>query len=146
MTTMNLAKLKADLVRDEGLRLKPYRCTAGKLSIGVGRNLDDVGISKAEAMAMLDADLEWVRDDLDRNCPWWRRMPEPAQRALANMLFNLGWSRLSAFRNMLAALQAGDYEAAAEECLDSKWATQVGDRSRRIVNLYLEAANPEAGK
>ena len=139
MTTVNLDKLRADLVRDEGLKLKPYRCTAGKLSIGVGRNLDDNGISKSEAMALLDNDLSWVFDDLDRNCPWWRRMPEPAQRGLANMALNLGWPRLSAFRNMLAALQAMDYATAAREALDSKWAKQVGARAERIAALYREA-------
>ena len=136
---VDLTKLKNDLKRDEGLRLKPYRDTVGKLTIGIGRNLDDVGISEREAMALLESDLEWVTSDLDRNAPWWRRMPEPAQRALANMTFNLGWSRLSAFRNMLAALQIADYATAAEEALDSKWARQVGARSERIAALYREA-------
>lgn len=136
---VNVDKLKADLIRDEDLRLKPYRCTAGKLSIGVGRNLDDVGISEHEALMMLGNDIQWVIEDLDRNAPWWRRMPEPAQRALANMAYNLGWPKLSAFRNMLAALQAGNYETAADEALDSKWARQVGARADRIAALYRES-------
>lgn len=139
MTAVNVAKLKADLVRDEGLRLKPYKDTVGKTTIGVGRNLDDIGISEREAMALLDGDLEWVTSDLDRNAPWWRRMPEPAQRALANMTFNLGWSRLSGFRNMLLALQEGAYDTAAEQALDSKWAKQVGARADRIAALYRDA-------
>lgn len=143
MTAVDIAKLRDDLIRDEGLRLKPYKDTVGKFSIGVGRNLDDNGINEREALMMLDADLEWVRDDLDRNAPWWRRMPEPAQRALMNQCFNMGWPKLSAFRNMLAALQAADYETAADEALDSRWSKQVGDRARRIACLYLEAANPE---
>lgn len=139
MTALDMAKLREDIIEDEGLRTKPYTDTVGKLTIGVGRNLDDVGISRREALMLLDNDLAWVFDDLDRNLPWWRRMPEPAQRALANMALNLGYPRLSAFRNMLSALQAMDYETAAEECLDSKWARQVGDRSKRIAALYREA-------
>lgn len=139
MPTLDQSKLRENLIEDEGLRTKPYTDTVGKLTIGCGRNLDDVGISRTEALMMLDNDLKWVFDDLDRNMPWWRRMPEPAQRALANMAFNLGISRLLAFRNMLAALQAMDYETAAEEALDSRWARQVGDRAKRIAALYREA-------
>jgi lysozyme len=55
------------------------------------------------------------------------------------MALNLGWPRLSAFRNMLAALQAMDYATAAREALDSKWAKQVGARAERIAALYREA-------
>lgn len=151
MTSVDIAKLRSDLISDEALRLAVYDDATGKPivkgsvveghpTIGVGRLLTSArGISEREAMVLLDGDLAWVFDDLDRNCPWWRRMPEPAQRALCNMTFNLGIARLMAFRNMIAALQAMDYETAADECLDSKWARQVGDRSRRIAALYREA-------
>lgn len=136
---MDIAKLKDDLTLDEGLRLKPYLDTVGKTTIGIGRNLDDVGISEEEARHLLGNDIEWVLDDLDRTMPWWRTMPEPAQRALANMAFNLGLTRLRSFRNMLTALQAGDYRKAADEALDSRWARQVGPRSDRIAALYRSA-------
>lgn len=69
-----LERLKQDLVRDEGKRLKPYKDTVGKLTIGVGRNLDDVGISESEAMALLDSDIAAVFAELDRHVPWWRDM------------------------------------------------------------------------
>lgn len=139
------ARLRAELVRDEGLRLRPYRCTAGALTIGVGRNLDDRGISRAEALAMLDADLEAVEGELDRRAPWWRGLPAPARRGLANMAFNLGWPRLAGFRRMLAALEAGEWDRAADEALDSRWAAQVGDRARRVAKLFSGGQWPVVG-
>ena len=135
---MDMTKLKAELIRDEGLRLKPYRCTAGKLTIGVGRNLDDVGLADEEAKYLLKTDIDRAMDGLDRNVPWWRSMTDARRRALVNMCFNLGWPRLSQFKNMLAHLQAGDFERAAAEALDSRWAQQVGERSERIAALIRE--------
>lgn len=133
---MDVAALVADLIRDEDLRLKPYRCTEGKLTIGVGRNLDDVGISRAEALFLLDNDIGNTLAELDRRIPWWRSLSEPRQRAQANMAFNMGLPRLLGFKNMLAALQGGDYETAAAEALNSKWAKQVGIRADRIAELF----------
>ncbi len=135
---LDFDKLRADLVRDEGVRLKPYRCTAGKLTIGVGRNLDDVGITEAEAQHLLGGDMAQVVTGLDRALPWWRGLSEGRQRALANMAFNVGQARLLGFRQMLAALQAGDYAEAARQALDSKWAAQVGQRAQRIAKLLEE--------
>ena len=135
------AELTRNLVRDEGLRLEPYRCTAGALTIGVGRNLDGNGISKDEAMYLLDNDIESVFDCLDRNVPWWVGLPEGAKLALANMCFNLGWPRLARFQKMLAAMKSKDFETAADEALDSRWARQVGDRSQRISKLIRSEAN-----
>jgi len=133
---MDMTQIIDDLTLDEGLRLKPYRDTVGKLTIGVGRNLDDVGITENEARYLLENDIGVAMAELDREAPWWRDLPEPAQRALVNMCFNLGWPRLSKFRNMLGALRNGVYGAAANEALDSRWAAQVGDRARRIADLY----------
>lgn len=135
---MDVAPLLDELKRDEGVRLKPYRCTAGKLSIGVGRNLDDVGITESEAEYMLRTDVARSMSDLDRFFPWWRRMSEPRQRALCNMAFNMGIGTLAKFRKMLAALERGDYEDAAREALSSAWATQVGARSQRIAAMIRE--------
>lgn len=128
--------LIAELTRDEGLRFKPYKCTAGKLTIGIGRNLDDVGISEEEAYFLCGNDIDAAADDLDQNVPWFRQLSDTRQRALVNMCFNLGWPRLSGFRNMLVALKEGDYDRAASEALDSRWARQVGARSERIAEMY----------
>ncbi len=128
--------ITADLKRDEGLSLKPYRCPAGRLTIGFGRNLDDVGISEIEAAILLDHDIRRSLADLDRALPWWRGLPAPWQRGLVNQAFNLGLPRLLTFKRMLAVLQAGDGELAAREALDSVWAGQVGQRAERIAALY----------
>jgi lysozyme len=128
-----------DIKRDEGLRLKPYRCTAGKLTIGYGRNLDDNGISPAEAEAMLAADVEKAAAELAKNLPWLERAPEDVKRGLINMSFNLGWPRLSGFKQLLLALETGAYAAAAEEAMDSKWAKDVGERAKRIADLFRKA-------
>jgi len=140
---MNRDLLQEDLILDEGIRLKPYRCTAGKLTIGIGRNLDDVGISKTETLTLLDADISRAEQGLDNFAPWWRSLPEPAARGLVNMAFNLGAGRLAGFKGMLAALRAGDYNLAAAEALDSKWAKQVGERATRIAALFRSAAGED---
>lgn len=132
---MNLQLLKAQLMRHEGLRLKPYRDTVGKLTIGVGRNLDDVGISENEAMLLLDSDISGVIGDLDRECPWWRNMSENRQLVIADMAFNLGIVRLKGFRNALQAMQEGRWDAAAREMLDSRWAAQVGSRAITLSDM-----------
>jgi lysozyme len=132
---MMIDDLIADLRRDEGLRLKPYRCTAGRLTIGYGRNLDDAGITAEEAEFLLRNDVRRVSAELDRDMPWWRDLSPGRQRALANMAVNLGLPRLKEFRLMLSALRRGDYEEAARQALDSRWARQVGDRARRIAGF-----------
>ncbi|EME71378.1 lysozyme [Paramagnetospirillum caucaseum] len=139
---MSITTLRAELVRDEGLRLKPYRCTAGKLTIGIGRNIEDRGISEATALQMLDEDIAGLSAELDRAIPWWRNLSDARQRALINMAM-MGVPRLLGFRRMLAALQAGDYAAAAAESLASKWADQTdgiedgrpGARSTRVADM-----------
>ena len=127
--------LRADLIRDEGLRLKPYRDTVGKLTIGIGRNLDDVGISEHEAIAMLNSDIERTWADLDRIAPWWQGLDDVRKRVLLNMAFNLGIGGLAKFKNTLAAVKEGRYADAADEMLASKWANQVGDRATRLAAM-----------
>ncbi len=136
---MNKEQLIQDLIVDEDLRTALYRCTAGKTTIGIGRNLTDNGIRKNEAMFMALNDIEDVESELNSHAPWWREMPEQAQRALANMCFNLGWPRLSKFQNMLNDLENRRYDSAAEEALDSRWAEQVGERAHRIADLIRNA-------
>lgn len=124
-----------ELIRDEGIRLRPYRDSVGKLTIGIGRNLDDVGISSDEAMYLCRNDVAAALADLDKALPWWRELDEVRQRALANMAFNLGIVRLLGFRNTLAALRAGRYADAADGMLASKWAGQVGPRAARLAAM-----------
>jgi len=129
--------LVEQLVRDEGLRLKPYRDSVGKLTIGVGRNLDDVGVTQAEALALLANDIQNARNHLEQYLPWAGGLDEVREAALVNMCFNMGIGGLMNFRKFLAALQAGDYKTAAAEMLDSLWAQQVGPRAQRLA-LQIE--------
>lgn len=128
-------KLTEMLVDHEGMRRKPYRCTAGKLTIGVGRNLDDRGISPDEAMYMLANDIKDSRRELSAAFPWFDKLDEVRQAVLIDMCVNLGLSRLQGFRNTLALIGVGKYEAAAQEMLDSKWAEQVGRRAQRLSRM-----------
>ncbi|RVU39793.1 lysozyme [Hwanghaeella grinnelliae] len=120
------------------MKLSPYTDTVGKVTIGVGRNLDDVGISETEALVMLDADIDRAMEDLRRNVPSVFDRPEPVQRALVTLCFNMGWPRLSGFRRMGAHLELNEYGPAADEALNNKWARQVGNRARRLAGLIRE--------
>jgi lysozyme len=133
MAPEQLQALRDQLAIDEGLRLKPYHDTVGKLTIGVGRNLDDEGISNAEAMQLLDNDIAGHVADLDRELPWWTRLDDARQLVLANMCFNLGITRLLLFKKMLDHLARGEHEAAAGEMMNSKWANDVGPRATRLI-------------
>lgn len=126
-----------DLKRDEGLRLKPYRCTAGKLTIGYGRNLEDVGISEIEAEIMLNTDIAKAEHDLRDIFKNWSSYPEGKKDALINMRFNLGLKGFKTFKKMIEAIKLNNWESAAREAKDSKWYFQVGDRAKRIVNQLL---------
>lgn len=137
---MDMDTLRAELTRDEGLRLKPYRDTTGNTTIGIGRNLSGVGISLAEANALLDSDISRAVADLDRNLPWWKSLDGVRQRVLVNMAFNLGINGLLGFRHTLDAIRAGNFEAAANGMLASLWAKQVGQRATRLAVMMRTGA------
>lgn len=125
--------IEDQLIRDEGLRLKPYKDTVGKTTIGVGRNLDDVGISRDEAIHLLDNDIERASAWLRTNLPWTLYLDEVRNAALVNMCFNLGPGNLQGFVHFLAKLQAQDWSGASAEMLNSQWAKQVGPRADRLA-------------
>lgn len=133
--TYNRELLVYELSRDEDVRTKPYKDSVGKLTIGVGRNLDDKGLSKAEINILLNNDINDSEADLDRTFPWWRQLNDNRQRVLLNMCFNLGIKRLAGFKNMLKDVQNGLFDRAAVEMLDSLWARQVGGRAVRLAKM-----------
>lgn len=135
---IDLNALATQLRFDEGVRSKPYKDSVGKLTVGVGHNLDDKPLSDRAIGVILDDDITDVLEDLDRVLPWWRTMSEPRQRVLANMCFNMGISRLLEFKNTLAAMKSGDWEAAASGMEQSKWFTQVGGRAVRLVAVMRQ--------
>lgn len=137
--TMDLEKLREQLIRHEGLRLRPYRCTGNKLTIGVGRNLEDRGISKEEAMIFLDNDLKRCIEECRHNIPVFDSLSEPRQHVLVDMCFNLGMAGMMKFRKMLSALESGSYHLAADEMMNSRWARQVqAERRDGLVSMMRE--------
>ena len=135
---MDEDRLLAELVRDEGERLQAYRCPAGKLTIGVGHNLDAKGISQAASRFILREDVADVLRELDAALPWWRSLDGTRQRVLVNMGFNLGVPGLLAFKRTLDLVRGGDYLAAAQAMLASKWARQVGARASRLALMMRD--------
>lgn len=138
-----LDRLKQELVVDEGMRLKPYRCPAGRLTIGVGRNLEDKGITPKEAYYLLANDIEEVLEDMETRVfqGLWRKMPENIRLVLANMRFNLGPSRFRGFKKMIAAARAGNWPEMRREMMDSKWYGEVGGRSVRLIEMVDEVTD-----
>lgn len=136
-----IQSIEALLERHEGLRLKPYLCTAGKLTIGIGRNLDDRGITEDEARYLLRNDIAKALASL-RHEPYWLDLNEPRQAVLIDMVVNLGWAGWSQFKNMRAALNRLDYLGASYEMRNSKWYTQVGSRGIRLRQMMESGAWP----
>jgi lysozyme len=131
-----LQKVKVQLLRHEGMKLKPYRCPAGKLTIGIGRNLDANGISQKEAFVLLENDILRCESQLMDHIPIaYSDLNDNRKSVLLNMCFNLGISGLLEFKNTLAFIGAGDYERAANNMLASRWAKQVGRRAIELSKL-----------
>lgn len=128
----------------EGLRLKAYQCSEGRWTIGYGRNVQDVGISKAEAMMLLQNDLARVHREAKENFAWYGKLSDNRQRVIQDMLFNMGLVKFKKFRNTIAAIAAGNYKAAATEMLDSIWSRQVGNRAKRLAYMMERDASFEA--
>ena len=131
---MNRQLLRTQLERHEGLRLKPYMDTVGKLTIGYGRNLDDVGISRDEADFMLDNDIDQVERQLN-TVDEYQELDSVRRTVLCNMAFNLGFAGLMSFQNMWSAISRRDWDRAAAEMTNSKWARQVGSRAEELSEL-----------
>lgn len=132
----------------EGIRLEPYRCPAGYLTIGVGRNLDTNpitseeekvvgdwrhGITKNAAFYLLRNDIARVEKECKQYIGFWNNLDDERQYALLDMAFNLGIKGLLKFKKMLSAIALGNYKEAAEECLNSKYAKDVSKRAERIA-------------
>lgn len=130
--------LREDLIRHEGLRLFPYRDSRGLLTIGVGRNIEHRGISREEALYLLDNDIRDHTDELLARFPVVATLHTYRRDVLINMAFNMGIPALSGFKRMWSAIQSGDYRKASDEMLDSQWALQVGDRAGELANIMMD--------
>lgn len=132
-----ITDIRDQLLRDEGMRLRPYRDTQGHLTIGAGRNLDAVGVSLDEAHLLLDNDIDRSRTAVLVRFPWATQLDDARHGVLLNMAFNMGVDRLAGFNLMLAAMRDGDWEGAARELLDSKYAEQVHLRAQRLARQLV---------
>lgn len=129
------------LIKHEGLRLKPYKCPAGKLTIGVGRNLEDRGITEEEAMMLLQNDILACRKDCYTSFIWYGELDEVRQGVILEMCFNLGISRLKGFKKMLKACELKNYTLASQEMLSSLWARQVGNRAKKLADIMRKGVD-----
>ena len=133
-----LPALAAELRTEEGFRAKPYRDQFGNLTIGYGRNLDDHGISEAEAAILLANDVEVAATLCRTRFAWYDGLSANRRRALTDMAFNMGIPKLLGFHQMLAAFAAGDFDKAAAEAENSLWFHQVGTRGPRLAALIRQ--------
>ena len=121
------------LIRHESMELKPYRCTSNKLTIGIGRNLEDVGISEEEAKNLLMNDLKRVDTQLEKMMPWSQELDTVRYEGLMNFVFNVGIGTALKFVNAMAAIKEKDFDTGATELLNSRWAEQVGQRAIEVA-------------
>jgi lysozyme len=147
------------LVRHEGLSLKPYVCTAGFLTIGVGHNieanplpefmkayLDENGeITHSMASILLASDLEQCFDEAEL-FPFFEELNEARQAVVISMIFNLGLPRFMLFKKLISALSVKNYEAATKEMLNSRWAKQVGMRAKELAHMMKTGAYAKRSK
>lgn len=125
--------------KHEGLRLKPYKCTAGKTTIGYGRNLDDKGISELEAEFLFNNDFHDAQRDLAGIFDHFWEWHKDVQSAMTSMMFNLGKTRFLKFKKMILAGRAGDWGRMVEQIRRSLYAKQVPSRAEEICNLISES-------
>lgn len=140
---MYATRLVDIIKREEGLRLRPYVDTVGKVTIGYGRNLSDVGITVAEAEAFLARDLDTAERAVRQALPWTAQLDEVRYAVLVDMSFNMGIATLLQFKQTLRWVQAGAYDLAAGAMLASKWAGQVGPRADRLAEMMRTGEWPK---
>ena len=131
---LNVADMVIDSIKDhEGFRARPYKDSTGHETIGYGTNIDK-GLTEEEADMLLRFRLNKLLSQLATRAPFdLDVLPQQCQQALAQMAYNLGVGGLLRFKRMWAALERLDFDEAADEALDSKWAEQVGQRARDIA-------------
>lgn len=132
---MDRQRLFSQLRLHEGVEHKPYKCTAGYLTIGVGRNIEERGLSDDEIDYILNNDVNIATDELVDTFDWYSDLDDVRQRVVVDMVFNLGMPRFKQFKNMIAAIEAGDWMEASNQMMDSRWAQQVGLRASRLAEM-----------
>lgn len=119
----------------EGYRQYPYTDSVGIVTIGYGRNLESRGLTESEATYLLEQDIDQAEEYLYKGYDYYYDLSGERKAVLIDMMVNLGPTRLRGFRRMHQSLQDQDYEVAALEMLDSKWARQVGTRAITLSKI-----------
>ena len=141
---MNIEQLRKELENDEGIRYEIYNDHLGYPTFGIGHLVIDsdpeygegIGttVSKDRVISAFEEDVMGVVSDCESLYPDFGSLPEDAQRIIANMMFNMGYTRLSKFKGMKRGVDARDWNVAADEMVDSKWYRQVRSRASRLVD------------
>ena len=147
---MDIQKLREELEYDEGCKYEIYNDHLGYPTFGIGHLVIDsdpeygegVGtpVSEDRVISAFEKDVMGVVSDCERLYSDFERLPEDAQRIIANMMFNMGYARLSKFKGMKRGVNARDWNAAANEMVDSRWYNQVTNRAKRLVKRMREIA------
>jgi len=133
-----MSRLIEQLKIHEGVRTHAYFCSEDKITVGVGRNVDangGLGLSEDEIDYLLSNDIKRCRNELEFNFDWFKELDEIRQDAMINLCFNIGITSLRKFAKAIAAMNVHDYETAAMEFLDSRWASQVGTRALDVTDM-----------
>lgn len=163
--------IQEQLILHEGISLIPYKCLAGKWTIGVGRNLEDTGlyefekkrllgtyeltrqevidilqvryITQEEALYMLNNDIKVIKAELEDSYRWFKFLDDVRQKVIIDMRFNLGSVGFAGFKNMIRQLELENYQKVAEEMKNSKWYSQVKTRSDRLIKMMATGQDYE---
>lgn len=112
--------LKSLLLKHEGKRSKVYYDTKGIATIGVGRNLEAVGLSDDEIMYLLDNDIKRILNDCWHHFPWFGDLSEERQYVVIDMIFNVGLAGFMLFKKFIAAVEKEDWQEAARQIINSE--------------------------
>ena len=133
-----MSKIIEMLRKHESVETHAYECSANKITVGVGRNIDKdggIGLSNDEIDYLLANDIKRVNGELQRSFDWFNSLDQVRKDAMIDLCFNIGLPRMKGFKKALSAMDGVDYDTAATEFLDSRWAKQVGSRAVTITNM-----------
>ena len=137
---MDHKKLKKLLIEHEGIKYAPYKCTAGKTTIGIGHNLDEKGVSKAVVNLMYEEDVAEVESDLEAIFGDFDALPEQIQLVLADMRFQLGYGGFRSFKRMILAVKGRNWPGMIVQMKSSDWYSQTPRRANDLISMVLEVA------
>jgi lysozyme len=126
---LDLDLVKKRLLDFEGMVLTAYRCKSNLLTIGVGRQIENRGITEEEALYLLENDIKETIAQLDKHWAVWTSFPPKAQHVCVDLVFNMGINTFMSFRKTRSYMELGEWEKAGDELLNSQYAKQVGRRA-----------------